>query len=98
VDGPVDEAAAAPGGYEDVRADVGLPERGALGPSTGAAGTAVALAVAAEEVPTQPEPALVAVPGGVATVVATSVVVTVLFGVWPAPVVDFAHQATLLFR
>ncbi|HZU80280.1 MAG TPA: proton-conducting transporter membrane subunit, partial [Acidimicrobiales bacterium] len=25
-------------------------------------------------------------------------VVTVLFGLWPAPLVDFAHQATLLFR
>jgi hypothetical protein len=24
--------------------------------------------------------------------------VTVLFGLWPAPLVDFAHQATLLFR
>jgi hypothetical protein len=34
------------------------------------------------------------------TVVAIGVcvAVTVLFGIWPAPVVDFAHQATLLFR
>jgi NADH-quinone oxidoreductase subunit N len=30
--------------------------------------------------------------------IAICVAVTVLFGVWPAPVVDFAHQATLLFR
>jgi hypothetical protein len=24
--------------------------------------------------------------------------VTVLFGIWPAPLVNLAHQATLLFR
>jgi NADH:ubiquinone oxidoreductase subunit 2 (subunit N) len=29
--------------------------------------------------------------------IAVCLVVTVLFGVWPAPVVDFAHKATLLF-
>jgi NADH-quinone oxidoreductase subunit N len=30
--------------------------------------------------------------------IAVCVAVTVLFGLWPAPVVDFAHHATLLFR
>jgi NADH-quinone oxidoreductase subunit N len=30
--------------------------------------------------------------------IALCVAVTVLFGLWPAPVVDFAHHATLLFR
>jgi NADH-quinone oxidoreductase subunit N len=33
-----------------------------------------------------------------ATAIAVCVAVTVLFGIWPAPLVDFAHQATLLFR
>jgi len=31
------------------------------------------------------------------TAIAVCLVVTVLFGIWPAPVVDFAHKATLLF-
>jgi len=36
--------------------------------------------------------------GGATTVaIGVCVVVTVLFGLWPAPVVDFAHKATLLF-
>jgi NADH-quinone oxidoreductase subunit N len=30
--------------------------------------------------------------------IAVCVAVTILFGVWPAPLVDFAHKATLLFR
>ena len=29
--------------------------------------------------------------------IAVCVAVTILFGVWPAPLVDFAHKATLLF-
>jgi NADH-quinone oxidoreductase subunit N len=33
-----------------------------------------------------------------AVAIAVCVAVTVLFGVWPAPVLDFAHQATLLLR
>jgi len=33
-----------------------------------------------------------------ATAITLCVVVTVLFGLWPAPLVDLAHQATLLFR
>jgi NADH-quinone oxidoreductase subunit N len=33
-----------------------------------------------------------------AVAIAVCVAVTVLFGVWPAPLVNFAHQATLLFR
>jgi NADH-quinone oxidoreductase subunit N len=32
------------------------------------------------------------------TAIALCLAVTILFGVWPAPVVDFAHKATLLFR
>ncbi len=30
--------------------------------------------------------------------IALCLAVTVVFGLWPAPVVDFAHKATLLFR
>ena len=33
----------------------------------------------------------------VAVAIALCVAVTVLFGIWPAPLVDFAHKATLLF-
>jgi len=33
-----------------------------------------------------------------ATAIALCVAVTVVFGVWPAPIVNFAHHATLLFR
>jgi len=36
--------------------------------------------------------------GTTATAIALCVAVTVLFGVWPAPLVNLAHQATLLFR
>jgi NADH-quinone oxidoreductase subunit N len=32
------------------------------------------------------------------TAIAVCLAVTVLFGVWPAPLVDFAHKATLLLR
>ncbi len=32
------------------------------------------------------------------TAIALCLAVTIVFGVWPAPVVDFAHKATLLFR
>jgi NADH-quinone oxidoreductase subunit N len=38
------------------------------------------------------------VDGATAAAIALCVAVTVLFGLWPAPVVDFAHKATLLFR
>jgi hypothetical protein len=34
----------------------------------------------------------------VATAIGLCVGVTVLFGVWPAPLLDFAHQATLLLH
>ncbi len=37
------------------------------------------------------------VPLGAATAIVVCAVVTVLFGLWPAPIVDLAHRATLLF-
>ncbi|HUY64758.1 MAG TPA: NADH-quinone oxidoreductase subunit N [Acidimicrobiales bacterium] len=39
----------------------------------------------------------VAVPRPTALAIGLCVAVTVLFGLWPAPLIDFAHQATLLF-
>jgi hypothetical protein len=39
-----------------------------------------------------------AVPATIVAAIALCVGVTVLFGLWPAPLVDFAHKATLLFR
>ena len=42
-----------------------------------------------------PEAAPVPVLGGVAIALCTGV--TVLFGVWPQPLIDFANHATLLF-
>ncbi len=53
---------------------------------------APATAEATEEAGDEPAPA------AVATAIGMSVVVTVLFGVWPAPIVNFAHHATLLFH
>ena len=44
------------------------------------------------------EMALSPVSGATATAIGLCVGVTVLFGVWPAPLVNLAHQATLLFR
>jgi len=55
------------------------------------ASTAVALAAPREDERGEP------VPVSVATAIAICVIVTVLFGIWPAPIVDFAHRATLLF-
>ncbi|HUO47954.1 MAG TPA: NADH-quinone oxidoreductase subunit N [Acidimicrobiales bacterium] len=37
------------------------------------------------------------VPLGAASAIAVCATVTVLFGLWPAPIIEFAHKATLLF-
>jgi NADH-quinone oxidoreductase subunit N len=39
----------------------------------------------------------VSVPGPAAVAIFVTVAVTVVFGVWPAPLVNFVHAATLLF-
>ena len=49
----------------------------------------------AEGMPAEPEPEPVPALSGVAIAVCTAV--TVLFGVWPQPLIDFANHATLLF-
>jgi hypothetical protein len=48
-----------------------------------------------EEDATGPEPVDVPVLGALAIGLCTGV--TVLFGVWPQPLISFAHDATLLF-
>jgi NADH:ubiquinone oxidoreductase subunit 4 (subunit M) len=40
---------------------------------------------------------IVKVPVTVVVVVAVCLAVTIVFGIIPAPIVDFAHKATLLF-
>jgi hypothetical protein len=42
-------------------------------------------------------PERVAVPALASLAIGLCTGVTVLFGVWPQPLIDFAHQATLLF-
>ena len=48
-----------------------------------------------EPAPTESEAAHVPVLAGLAVALCTGV--TVLFGVWPQPLIDFANHATLLF-
>jgi NADH:ubiquinone oxidoreductase subunit 2 (subunit N) len=43
------------------------------------------------------EPSVVPVPAMSGVAIALSVAVSVVFGVWPGPLVDFAHSASLLF-
>ena len=43
------------------------------------------------------EPTRIPVPLGAAVAIGICVAVTVVFGIIPAPLVDFAHRATLLF-
>jgi len=91
-DGPAGTATGEPGGL-------------AWATPASAAGTVTALneqillaggGAAPEEAAEEP-PARVGVPVLTTLAVALCTAVTVLFGVWPAPLVDFAHQATLLF-
>ncbi len=50
-----------------------------------------------EAVRTEAEPGPVEVPPGLAVVIGLCVAFTVVFGIWPGPIFDFAHRATLLF-
>jgi NADH-quinone oxidoreductase subunit N len=71
----------------------GAPGSGAV-PATTAAAASSAVAAATEAVDAGTDGPLV-VPPGIAVAVAVCVVVTVLFGVWPGPIVNFAHHALL---
>jgi hypothetical protein len=82
-----------PAGYEVAEDDPTRPDWDAPATGTGAAGAAVAVLTAPVDEATDPP-----MSAGVGIAIAISVVVTVLFGVWPAPLVDFAHQARLLFN
>jgi NADH-quinone oxidoreductase subunit N len=69
---------------------VGEPDHGA--PEAASAGTLTLVVDTAGDAGRAP------VGVGPATAIAVCLVVSVLFGVWPAPLVDFAHKATLLFH
>jgi hypothetical protein len=53
--------------------------------------------LADEDQPQDASPERVPVPALSALAIGMCTGVTVLFGVWPQPLIDFAHQATLLF-
>ena len=59
---------------------------------------AVAVEVVVEADAAAPSADDLSVPGAVSLAIALCVGVTVLFGLWPAPLLDFAHKATLLFH
>ncbi len=65
-------------------------------PSAGGVATLVAAPVAALVEVAEPDPAIVAVSPWVAAGLVLCVATTLVFGVWPQPLVDFAHQATLI--
>jgi len=85
--------------------DATAPGNGSAPATNGSARTAAAEqsesdAAAAEDLdePEEPEPDVVTVPITSAVGIGLCVAFTVVFGIWPAPIVDLAHQATLLFR
>jgi NADH-quinone oxidoreductase subunit N len=78
------------------------PSAAAAEPSvaTSAAGEAAGEAVGTLTLVDGDSEELASAPVSATTVaaIALCLAVTVVFGIWPAPVVDFAHKATLLFR
>jgi hypothetical protein len=85
----VQGAAGSPGVPEqDALGDVPGNEVGTVGGEGGVAGDVVSYPADSDDL---------RLLGGVAPAIALCVAVTVLFGVWPAPLLDFAHRATLLF-
>lgn len=68
------------------------------GAGAGAGGLGLALVAPAEATVEEGAALVPAVPVGVSASLAICVVFTVLFGLWPAPVVDLAHNALLLFH
>jgi NADH-quinone oxidoreductase subunit N len=88
-------AAIGPDGRQSASGDeivAPAPAAASSGPSalaTATAPTALAVDAGDEAIPVQP------VAPTVAVAIALCVVVTVLFGLWPAPIVNFAHHAVL---
>lgn len=98
---PADVAGAAPGEGEPApRVPVRMP--GGSDPGAGEddyGGAVSSLAVLTDAPPGEAvvQRGIVAVPGLTAVAVGVSVAFTVVFGIIPGPILDFAHQATLLF-
>ncbi|HTZ10580.1 MAG TPA: NADH-quinone oxidoreductase subunit N [Acidimicrobiales bacterium] len=78
-------------GAAAVRAGAGVPAAAAAVPLAGEAGSVGVPPAPADVAPDDP-----GLPASAAGAIGVCVVVTVLFGVWPAPLVDFAHQAAQL--
>jgi NADH-quinone oxidoreductase subunit N len=94
-DGP-DEAATSAGPGSGAGADAGIGVTPAVLPSAaGAVTLSTPVATSAMSAASDGEELVVAPTAAAA--IAVCVAVTVVFGVWPAPIVNFAHQATLLF-
>jgi len=89
---PVGEYGDAPAGSEDVDADDAI----SAAPTTD--GGMASLQVLTDAPPTAEVEARGPVPVPPMTVVAIGLCVafTIVFGIFPAPILDFAHQATLL--
>lgn len=75
--------------------DGSLPLEVAAGSGGGVQGLAIATVDGSAVVTAT---AVEMVPLSIATGIALCVMVTVLFGVWPSPIINFAHGATLLFH
>jgi len=81
----------------------GLPSEDApadgIDPDVALAGAgAVATITAPTQVETLGDEAPVEIPLGISTGIAICAGFTVLFGLWPSPIIDFAHAATLLIH
>jgi NADH-quinone oxidoreductase subunit N len=79
--------------------DGGDDEASAVAGPVGGDGAVSNLQVLTDAPPTEAvtERGLVTVPGLTALAIGVSVAFTLVFGIFPGPILDFAHQATLLF-
>jgi len=72
--------------------EAALPAPASAGEPVGETAGTLTLVESSDEVSSAP------VSATTVAAIALCLAVTVVFGIWPAPVVDFAHKATLLFR
>jgi hypothetical protein len=91
---PVGAGAAGPGGELALEAAL---ERAAPEQVSAAVTTLNEQILLEDEEETEPVSARVPVPALSGVAIWTCVAVTVVFGVWPQPLIDFANHATLLF-